>query len=375
MSKRNRLERVAMGRSPMVTASFMPRRMRPGGPVVYYLSAAIKGESGHRYSRRGEVEHWSKRAYAWRRFMKAMALWVKVNKEIEKELREIGRLRCEALPGGRQERENIPVWFLLGCAVQMKLHRTAAFQRLAYLLRSGSILTRVKFNIGLKAGGFNSKNKKGREIPINQDTARKFFTDTEASKIENWYNTDVQKWLRTHRGYSDKEGIFILDPTLIPVPDNPNYQGAALLPLDKEGRYVDVKKLPLAERRKFKYTRAYKLTMLLHYSRQDDYFMFAGGHLGRGDESGLKRGEQLVEHFVSQVGKGVIKLLIMDREFIDGTMISRFKKVHGIDCLVPLKSNMHALIDALGISRLEDVKWVVNREIPNASIRACMLDF
>jgi len=37
--------------------------------------------------------------------MKAMALWVKVNKEIEKELREIGSLRCEALPGGRQVRK------------------------------------------------------------------------------------------------------------------------------------------------------------------------------------------------------------------------------------------------------------------------------
>jgi hypothetical protein len=37
--------------------------------------------------------------------MKAMALWVKVNKEIEKELREIGRLRGEALPGGRQVRK------------------------------------------------------------------------------------------------------------------------------------------------------------------------------------------------------------------------------------------------------------------------------
>lgn len=273
-----------------------------------------------------------------------------------------------------RERENIPVWFLLGCAVQMKLHRTAAFQRLEYLLRSGSILTRVKFNIGLKEGGFNSKNKKGREIPIDQDTARKFFTDTEASKIENWYNTDVQKWLRKHRGYSDKEGIFILDPTLIPVPGNPNYKGAALLPLDKEGRYVDVKKLSPEERKRFKYTRAYKLTMLLHYSRQDDYFMFAGGHLGRGDESGLKRGEELVDHFVSQVGKGVIKLLIMDREFIDGTMIARFKKVHGIDCLVPLKSNMHALIDALGISRLEDVKWVVNREVKDEKGRVVEIE-
>lgn len=262
-----------------------------------------------------------------------------------------------------RQRENIPVWFLLGCVLQMKLHRTAAFQRLEYILRSGSILTRVKFNVGLKGGGFNQKNKRERGIPIDQDTARKFFTDTKASEVEEWYNTDVQKWLRRHRGYSDKEGIFILDPTLLPLPDNPHYREAALLPLDAEGKYVDVKKLSPEERKRFKYTRAYKLTMLLHYSRPDEYFLFAGVHLGRGDESGLKAGEELVDHFVSQVGKGVIKLLIMDREFIDGAMISRFKKKYGIDCLVPLKSNMHALIDALGISKLEEVQWVVSEEV------------
>jgi hypothetical protein len=39
---------------------------------------------------------------AWRRFIKAMASWVKVNKEMEKEWREIGRLRCEPLPGGKR---------------------------------------------------------------------------------------------------------------------------------------------------------------------------------------------------------------------------------------------------------------------------------
>ena len=105
--KRNRLERIAMGRSPMVAASFMPRRLRSGGPVAYYLSASIKGESRHRYIRKGEVEYWRKRASVWRRFMKAVASWVKVSKEIEKELREIGRLRCEALPGGRRMREGV----------------------------------------------------------------------------------------------------------------------------------------------------------------------------------------------------------------------------------------------------------------------------
>jgi hypothetical protein len=100
--KRARFERMAMGRSPMVAASFMPRRLRAGAPVVYYLSASIQGESRHRYVRKAEVGYWRKRAVAWRGFIKALASWVKVNREIEKELREIGRLRCEPLPGGGQ---------------------------------------------------------------------------------------------------------------------------------------------------------------------------------------------------------------------------------------------------------------------------------
>jgi hypothetical protein len=84
----------------MVAASFLVRKLRPGGPVVYYLSASIQGESRHRYVRKGEVQYWRKRALSWRGFMKAMASWVKVNREIEREFREIGRLRCEPLPGG-----------------------------------------------------------------------------------------------------------------------------------------------------------------------------------------------------------------------------------------------------------------------------------
>jgi len=91
--------------------------------------------------------------------------------------------------------------------------------------------------------------------------------------------------------------------------------------------------------------------------------------LGPGDESGLKRGEELVDQFVSRIGKGVIKLLIMDKEFIDGAMISRFKKGHGIDCLVPLKSNMHALLDALGIAKIEELKWLLYEEVKDENGR------
>lgn len=70
--------------------------------MAYYLSASIGGESRHRYVRKGQVEYWRKRALAWQSYTKVMASWVKVSRQIEEELREIGRLRCERLPGGKR---------------------------------------------------------------------------------------------------------------------------------------------------------------------------------------------------------------------------------------------------------------------------------
>lgn len=100
--ERDRFEEIAIGRSPMVAASFIPRRLRKDAPLVYYLSASIDGKTRHRYVRKGKIEYWRKRASEWQKFIKAMSSWVKVNKEIEKELREIGRLRCEELPKGKK---------------------------------------------------------------------------------------------------------------------------------------------------------------------------------------------------------------------------------------------------------------------------------
>jgi len=98
--QRNQWERIVLGRSPMVPASLLVRRLRAGAPAVYYLSGSIQGESRHRYVRRGEVGYYRSRAQAWKKFQQAMASWVKVNKEVEKALRQLGRLRCEPLPGG-----------------------------------------------------------------------------------------------------------------------------------------------------------------------------------------------------------------------------------------------------------------------------------
>ncbi|MBA7600146.1 hypothetical protein ES703_07193 [subsurface metagenome] len=90
--------------------------------------------------------------------------------------------------------------------------------------------------------------------------------------------------------------------------------------------------------------------------------IYAGAHLGAGNESGLKVGERLTDEFVEAVGKGVIKRLIVDRGFIDGGMISRFKKEHRIDTLMPLRSDMNILEEAIGLTRLRGHCWKLYRE-------------
>ena len=260
-------------------------------------------------------------------------------------------------PTARRKHE-IPVWFLISCVIQMKLHTTAIFHNLKGILKSGAIMTRVGFNIGLKGGGFNYKNKKPRETPVDQDTIRKYFKDTDPDKLMAWFNQDVVGWFRRHRGF-DKDGIFIWDGTILPLPNNPNYERAGRLPLDEEGNYIEMSKLSDEERKKIKYTNCYSLTSLLHLSPSADYFLYAGCHLGPGTKSPLKAGEKLVDDFVDKFGKGVIKLLIGDRGFIDGAMTTRFKKEYKIDLMVPLRSNMAALEEARFLAEMPEAKWDV----------------
>jgi len=261
-----------------------------------------------------------------------------------------------SFPNPRQ-RKNIPLWFLLSLMIQLRLHREVAYSRAPAVLRSGSILTRAKFNIGLKGGGFNYRNKNERDAPVDQDTMRKYFKDTDAEKLERWYNEKVSGWYRRHWGFL-KEGIFILDPTLLPLPSNPHYERASWIPFKKAKSRRD----PAQRSDSSDYHLCYQLVLLLHLSSRSDYFLFAASHLGAGDESGLTEGKKLVEEFCRTRGRGVIKLLIVDRQYIDGPMITHFKKRHRIDVLIPLKKNMDAFLDAVGIAKLQEGQWILYRE-------------
>ena len=95
--RRSTLERIAMSFVPMVAASFYERRFRPGGAPAHYLSIPTPQKAWHRYVRKDELDYFRRRAENWREYVNAMAGWVRVNREIERRLRALGKGRCEKL--------------------------------------------------------------------------------------------------------------------------------------------------------------------------------------------------------------------------------------------------------------------------------------
>lgn len=269
---------------------------------------------------------------------------------------------AESYPSPRRK-EEVPVWFLLECVIQLKLHRSPAFSRLPGILRSGAILSRVGFNLGGQGGGFNHKNRKTRTSAIDQDCVRKFFRATEREAQRHWYNEEVVRFYRHHRAF-DKHGIFLLDQTHIVVPDNANYTDAVRMPVDEHGQRIKTDNLSAEAKKAIKYRPCYALSELLHIGKQEDYFIVAGYQWGPGNTDELPQGQALVDDFVKSVGKGVMKLLIADRGYIDGGFITFIKKNLESDIILPLKSSMDMFQSAVRMAATDDYrkKWKKYRE-------------
>ena len=80
----------------------------------------------------------------------------------------------------------------------------------------------------LECRGFNDKNQYSRRTPCDHDTLRKFVKDVPAQRWLDWYNGPVQQEFVRY-GFFDPSGIFVGDGSYLFVPDNPAYEGSAVM--------------------------------------------------------------------------------------------------------------------------------------------------
>ena len=265
-----------------------------------------------------------------------------------------------------RKKEEVPVWLYLASQITLKLH-DASYHAFPYVLRSGGLITALGPEVGRKAvhpdtqdvtlacEGFNDKNTNGRQTPCDQDFLRKFARDTEAGRLQAWFNREVPRLLRSLKLF-DGEGLFVGDASYIFVPDNENYEDSVKLLFDEHNHPVDSKEVDLRDKR-YQWRRCYKVVSLIHVNRSLDLFLTVAARVVPGNRHECPILYELVDGFVKAVDRGWMKVLMLDRGLIDGANIGRLKSAHHIDTIIPLKKNMDAYQDAMGLTRLKDFPW------------------
>lgn len=143
------------------------------------------------------------------------------------------------------------------------------------------------------------------------------------------------------------------------VPNNENYEGSMRLlfaehnhPVSKE----EEKKMTPAQRQRCQWHRCYRAVFLLHCDRSGERFVIAGLRVLRADQAEGPALWELLDTFVGAVGRGILKVLLVDRGFIDGSQIGKLKTEYGVDTVIPVRKNMDILQDVRGIVKL-GVRW------------------
>lgn len=264
-----------------------------------------------------------------------------------------------AMPTTRKK-EEVPKWFVLAANLSLKLHLENSFYAFERVVRCGGLLSALPPEIAskhlapqtqqilLECRGFNDKNHYQRTTPCDQDFLRKFVRDVPAADWQAWFNGPVQQIFQRY-GFFDPAGIFIGDGSYLFVPDNPEYEGSVVLWFDEHNHPVKYEELSPQERQKAHRERCYKLVSLLHL--RADCYVYAGLAVLPGNAHECPVLYELVERFVKAAGQGVIKLLILDRGFIDGKNITRCKQQWGIDVLLPMKRKMDLWEDAWALGK------------------------
>ncbi len=271
-----------------------------------------------------------------------------------------------------RKKEEVPLWIYLSSQITLKLHGATGFSSLPYILHCGGLRDALESgqverkidpekNQGyLEFKGYNDKNSYSRRTPCDHDFVRKLARDTEPALLEKWYGTDVARYLHQSAAYDD-EGIFMIDGSYLFIPDNSRYEHSKLGYFDEHNHLIsreEENKLPESQRKRCRFQRYYRMVALSHTNRTSDFLYYSGTRMV------LEGGETqqllpLVADFVGAVGKGVMKLLLIDRGFIDGKSLGRVKQEYEVDWIVPLKAKMDITKDAWRLAEVDPSPWQV----------------
>jgi len=196
---------------------------------------------------------------------------------------------------------------------------------------------------GFTQRGPKKKKQQPKRLPFHEDDLRNLLKAIAPAQSQQFFTRCIGEFFRANyvRG-----GIYAIDSTELLVGEAKTFEGTGTITVPVRHKDGSVT---------YETKTGYKLIYLLNL--KTDRELVVSYRLVPLNTNALQVVREMVEETLQVGGAGAIKLLLMDREFVDGDLINWLKGDHGIDVIVPVKGNMDILEDMRGLARLDQRPW------------------
>jgi len=230
-----------------------------------------------------------------------------------------------------------------------------------HLFRDTALLKIIGFTARQIQEGFCHRGKGRRRGPMHRDTLADFLSRFTAKEVD-FILEEVVRVLVKHRLVRGK--TYILDATDLPT--TKRYKGSGVKKVVKKVRSKEGKEVEVVE-----YVYGYKLLVLM----EARYKLVVAARVVKINEHEKNFTQGLVREAQQRTG-GAVKVLLVDRGFIDGVLLWWLWKKMKIRFVIPARSNMEVSQDIRGFrSEKADgqrVFWEETKEVKVLGVRGLL---
>ena len=274
-------------------------------------------------------------------------------------LNEVGFFEIINVDGARFYRKMMDVALLIMTyEVKVLLGIASINQVPTRLFRDRALLLLIGYTTDQLASGFCCRGNEDKQKPMHENTLADAVEKLSTEEVEYILNEAVKR-LAARGVFKQGSGHFALDSTDLET--TRHYTGAGKKKVTvrkrtRQGKWVEVVEYKYG----FKLVAIYDVHLRLivaakvaPINRHDSNFTLA-----------------LLKQAIDNVGRDVIRVLLMDRGFLDGEDLWTIKHVYGVDFVVPAKDNMQVTADARSfLTEKADDEYLFAAERPGQGVK------
>jgi len=222
------------------------------------------------------------------------------------------------------------------------------------LFRDWALLRLIGYTTVQLREGFCQRGKAGKQKPLHKNVLADAVEKLTPDEVSYILNESVKR-LAAKGVWAESRGHFALDATDLET--TPRFRGAGVKTVTerkwsrKEKKQIEVEKVVHGFKLLALYDVQWRLVVAAKVVKINEH------------ESTLTR--ELLRQGMTNLGPGVIKVLLVDRGFLDGLTLWHIKHTDGVDFVIPAKDGMRVKADARAfLNQKPDGLWLVAAERP-----------